>query len=161
MMEELNLSRSEPLSIAAKSLSDLNIISSLVQDSILRVGNVSWMPKSRRFAMLLDRFMWEDEKNARIQKRPFQRIQSTLSFEGVLMVKSKNIEKFSDKTLMWLLTIEFPQGRDNSRKYLNLVFAKAGVISLEIECIEVFLKDVSQPYISRVKNAPNHEDYHE
>ena len=111
--------------------------------------------------MLLDRFMWEDEKNARIQKRPFQRIQSTLSFEGVLMVKSKNIEKFSDKTLMWLLTIEFPQGRDNSRKYLNLVFAKAGVISLEIEYIEVFLKDVSQPYISRVKNAPNHEDYHE
>ena len=48
------------LKLMAEDAADLDIIGAAVQDALLRVGDISLDKKQRRFAMLVNRFRWED-----------------------------------------------------------------------------------------------------
>jgi hypothetical protein len=106
--------------------------------------------------MLINRFRWEDEEMARLESRRFQRVQSTLIFDGVLAVKSKGIHNLNKKQ-MYILMIELVVNKFGNNKFLNIMFAESGVLSLKIEYLEGFLKDVSQPFFSNLTNSPDHE----
>ena len=43
-----------PVRLIARTEEDLDVISALVQDAVGQTGEVSWMPKRRRFGMLLN-----------------------------------------------------------------------------------------------------------
>ena len=47
------------LNLAALKIEDLVVISALCQDSIIKVSNIKWAKKSRRFNLLLTRLCWE------------------------------------------------------------------------------------------------------
>ena len=44
---------------------DLEIISARLQDAVAQVKDFVWLPKSRRFAALFNRFKWETAQKAR------------------------------------------------------------------------------------------------
>ena len=48
------------LTIAAEDADDLEIISAQLQDAVARVKDLVYLPKSRRFAAVFNRFKWED-----------------------------------------------------------------------------------------------------
>ena len=43
----------------AQNEEDLVVISTLCQDSIIKVANIKWAKKSKRFYLLINRFCWE------------------------------------------------------------------------------------------------------
>ena len=47
------------LSLAAQNEQDLVVISTLCQDSIVKVTNIKWAKKSKRFYLLINRYCWE------------------------------------------------------------------------------------------------------
>ena len=49
------------LNIGAFDKSDLEIVSSLIQDSILPASEIQWHPNSSKLALLVNRFRWEDK----------------------------------------------------------------------------------------------------
>ena len=147
--------KSEPLSLSAVTKNDLIIFSTLIQDSIVDLKNIKWLPNSRRFAMMINRFRWEDENIASLEGYRFERVQSTLVFEGVLTVQSKGIKQ-TNRSQFWILTLETSQKAVDEAQFINVIFADSGTISLKVECIEVFLKDVSQPFFSNLTQLPNH-----
>ena len=49
-----------PLRLKALDADDLSVVSSLVQDSVFPSSQMVWKSKERRFALLLNRFRWED-----------------------------------------------------------------------------------------------------
>ena len=49
------------LRLLAEDEEDLKIISAHVQDAVVRVGDLAYLPKARRFALLLNRYRWEDD----------------------------------------------------------------------------------------------------
>ena len=49
-----------PLRLVAQDAEDLRIISTLVQDAVLSARALKFDPRRRRFALLLNRFRWED-----------------------------------------------------------------------------------------------------
>ena len=145
----------QPLCLSAMSKNDLLILSTIIQDSIVDSKNIKWLPKSRRFAMLINRFRWEDENFVRFDGGPFERVQSTLVFEGVLTAQSKGIEQ-KHMNQYWILMIEVSQNENNQSQFIKVKFADSGTISLQVEYIEAFLKDVSRPFYSSLTRLPNH-----
>ncbi len=63
------------------------------------VTEMSWRASARRFAILLNRFRWEDRVAAERRGRAYERVQSVLVAENVLNVASPGIDR-TDKDMI-------------------------------------------------------------
>lgn len=145
----------EPLHLKAMDGEDLQIISSLIQDAIFPAAEMRWTAKDRRFAILLNRFRWEDAEAAKRRGRDFERVQAVLLLEDVISVQSQGVERSDADTILSLMSIGFEPGDDGMGR-VELIFAGDGVIALEVEALEVTLKDVTRPYVAPSKHEPGH-----
>ena len=48
----------EPLKLIALDEDDLKVLSAHLQDAVLRLSDMTWIPSERRFAAILNRFDW-------------------------------------------------------------------------------------------------------
>ena len=88
------------LNIGAFDISDLEIISSLIQDSILPASEIQWLPNSNKLAFLVNRFRWEDKDIELSQDKTGERVQSLLMISHVKSVSSSGFyPKQKDKVL--------------------------------------------------------------
>jgi hypothetical protein len=139
------------LKLMAEDASDLDIIAAAVQDALLRVGDVSYDKKARRFAALISRFRWEQAD----EKGPFERVRSALSFESVLAVKSRKVRMDAPDAVASLLSVSFTPDLEPPGGNVRLVFAGGGEIALEVECLEALLMDIGAAW--RTPRRPDHE----
>ncbi|MEL6119926.1 MAG: DUF2948 family protein [Pseudomonadota bacterium] len=144
--------REAPLNLGALDSEDLQVISSLIQDAVLPVSEMSWRPKDRRFALLVNRFRWEDEGRDR---HGSERVQSLLVIDHVLRVASQGVNPREKETILALLSISFEPVEDSAGQ-LQLTLAGDGAIRLDVEALEVTLKDVTRPYRAPSGKAPDH-----
>jgi hypothetical protein len=139
--------------LAAQDAEDLQVLSARLQDAVARVKDVVWLPNTRRFAALFNRFKWEDAE-ARDENL---RVRAGLSFENVLSAKMQNIRVGQPEAILSLLAIRFtPNGPEDPGGTIELVFSGGGAIRLAVECIEAQLADVSGDWAARGK--PSHPD---
>ncbi|HHS88963.1 MAG TPA: DUF2948 family protein [Rhodobacteraceae bacterium] len=145
-----------PLRLMALDQEDLKIISALVQDAVFPATEMTWDAKTRRFAILLNRFRWEDAPKAKEGRRDFERVQSVLVVEDVMKVSSTGIDRKDPDLVLSLLAITFEPGEDAGGRVL-LALAGDGDIALEVEALEVRLKDVTRPYVAPSHRQPVHD----
>jgi len=144
-----------PVRLRAENTEDLAVISALVQDAVGQNGETSWQPRKHRFALLINRFRWEDKDAAEAQGRPFERVQSTLVIDGALKVGGEGLNPTDKEQIFALLALEFTPSEDGAGT-LDLILQGDGAIHLAVECIDVTLTDVSRPYVARAKQVPQH-----
>ena len=82
-----------PLNLGALDNDDLKVLSALAQDAVFPVTEMSWRASERRFALLLNRFRWEDAETAASRGRSVERVQSLLVIDNVLTVASQGIDR--------------------------------------------------------------------
>ena len=75
------------LNIGAFDKSDLEIVSSLIQDSILPANEIKWLSTSNKLALLINRVRWEDKNLASSQDREVERVQSLLMISHVKVLR--------------------------------------------------------------------------
>lgn len=141
-----------PLNLGALDTDDLAVISALVQDAVFPATEMRWDRVTNRFALLLNRFRWE-EGPARAASP--ERVQSVLVFDTVTAVASNGINRQDDDTVLSLLSVTFEQTDDPSGHVL-LTLAGDGAIRLTVEALEATLKDVTKPYMAPSKKTPDH-----
>jgi len=146
-----------PLRLKALDSDDLAVMSSLTQDGVFPASEMRWDRKAHRFALLLNRFRWEDVPNAKIGKRSVERVQSVLSIEDVMSVKSQGVQAGDADTIMSLLSVSFEPSTDGMGSVL-LTLSGDGAIAIEVEALEIMLADVTRPYIAPSKSVPQHGD---
>lgn len=144
-----------PLYLGAQDAEDLKVISSLVQDAVLPVSEISWQPGHNRLAFLLNRVRWEDQPAAERRQRPPERVQSVLVIDGVQKVGSQGISKQDKEVILSLLSIEV-ESDDQGPKALLLTFSGDGALRAQVEAVEVQLRDVTRPYLATSKMFPQH-----
>ena len=147
----------KPIQLVAADLADLEVLSGLVQDAVFLGAEMTWQPKRRRFALLVNRFRWEDVEQARARNRPFERVRSVLAFEDVEHVASQGIDSSDKELILSVLSLGFEAGEDGAGRII-LTLAGDGAIGLDVECINVTLQDVTRPYIAPSKHAPHHPE---
>ena len=144
--------REAPLNLGALDGEDLKVISALAQDAVFPVTEMTWRAKERRFAILLNRFRWEDADKARTRGRDVERVQSLLVIENVTKVASQGVDRKDADMVYSLLSIE----SDEAGQEVVLTLAGDGAIRLSVEALELSLKDVTRPYLAPSKKAPDH-----
>ena len=149
--------REAPLRLKALDAEDLTVLAALVQDAVFPAAEMRWDRKARRFAILLNRFRWEDAANQTGRRRDFERVQAVLAFEDVMKVQSQGVDKSDPDMVFSLLSIAFQPGEDGAGR-VELTLAGDGVIALEVEALEVILRDVTRPYAAPSGKAPTHPE---
>ena len=90
---------SSNLKLIAQDEEQLTIISSLTQDSIIKTNEMGYDNKTKRFALLMNRYRHEEEDPSRIR--------CAIHFDFADTVKSIGIEKKSNDDILVLLAIRF------------------------------------------------------
>jgi len=147
----------KPLRLKALDAEDLGVLSGFVQDAVFPANQIKWDRAGRRFAILLNRFRWEDAEKAETRKRDYERVQSVLVIEDALKVQSQGVDPSDKDLIMSLLSVSFEAGEDGTGQ-VSLMLAGDGVIRVEVEALEVVLKDVTRPYVAPSKSKPVHSD---
>ena len=81
------------LKLIAFDADDLAVISAHLQDAVLKVGDIAYLPRERRFAAVGNRFDWADAlKDGKAKTRDYVRRQMALRFERVLGAKLQGID---------------------------------------------------------------------
>jgi hypothetical protein len=139
------------LRLLAEDEEDLKILSAHVQDAVVRIGDVAYLPKARRFAMLLNRYRWEDDADA---KNAGLRMLAGLHFENVLGAKALNLTQDDPDALVELLAVGFTPGAQGAGT-VELCLAGGGSIRLQVECIDASLRDMAGPWPAKAR--PEHK----
>jgi len=147
----------KPLRLKALDGEDLGVLSGLVQDAVFPASEMKWDRNARRFALLLNRFRWEDADTAEMRKRDYERVQSVLVVEDALRVQSQGVVAGDKDMVLSLLTVTFEVGEDGGGIVL-LTLAGDGAIRVEVEALEVVLRDVTRPYVAPSKAKPAHKE---
>ncbi|MEM9579099.1 MAG: DUF2948 family protein [Pseudomonadota bacterium] len=146
--------REAPLNIGAMEAEDLKILSALAQDAVFPASEMRWEKATRQFALLINRFRWEDDRPAR---RPPERVQSVLSIRNVLKVASQGVTRGDSETILSVLSIAFEE-TDAPSGHVHLTLAGDGAIRVSVEALDVQLKDVTRPYMAPSRQTPSHPE---
>jgi len=147
----------KPLRLMALDGEDLQVVATLTQDAVFPITEMTWQPSQRRFALLLNRFRWEDRDAAERRGRAVERVQSVLAVNDVMKVQSQGLDRGDKDMILSLLSIAFTPGDDGMGR-VELTLAGDGAIALEVEALDVTLRDVTRPYIAPSKHAPTHPE---
>ncbi|MEI9406369.1 DUF2948 family protein [Mesorhizobium argentiipisi] len=127
------------LKLIALDDQDLSIVSAHVQDAVMKVSDLEYLPAAKRFVLTMNRFVWEAKSG--LFRQHNERRQSVLHFDRVLGAKTSGIPRDKPAEVLSLLAVSFiaiskPAG------IVELVFSGGGTIMLDVECVEARLADV-------------------
>ncbi|MAI18491.1 MAG: hypothetical protein CBC71_06415 [Rhodobacteraceae bacterium TMED111] len=143
------------LNIGAFDKSDLQIVSSLIQDSILPANEIKWLSTSNKLALLINRFRWEDKNLASSKDREVERVQSLLMISHVKSISSSGFSPKQRDQILSILSTSF-NGDDGGSGNILFVFSGNAGIRVEVDALEINLRDVTMPYISPSGRSPEH-----
>ena len=140
------------LKLIALDADDLAVLSAHLQDAVLQVADIAYLPKERRFAAVGNRFDWMAAAEA---AEGCVRRRAAIRFERVLGAQVQAIDLSNKSLVLSLLAVTFepttaPEG------YVTLHFADGGAIRLHVECVEAEMKDLGPVW--RVEFKPQHPD---
>jgi Protein of unknown function (DUF2948) len=125
----------EPLKLLAFDGEDLEVISAHLQDAAVKPADMAFLPREKRFALVVDRYDWCGAQSGERTRR-----RSGLHFERVLGVKRSHFEQDGGDSAV-LLSISF-QASDDPAGQITLFFEGGGAIRLEVECLEAAMSDL-------------------
>lgn len=142
----------EPLRLTAADADDLGVVSAVLQDAVGKLGDFAYLPRERRFAFVVNRFVWETAGERRVG--PFARVRAGCHFNDVAAVRARNVRLGAGDAVVSLLSMAFEPGEDGAGK-IALSFAGGGAIELDVESVNAGLRDLSEPWPTR--SRPKHE----
>jgi len=134
------------LKLLALDSEDLDVISATTQDAVVRVGDMGFARADRRFALLMNRFAWEEGGRTRQRKR------TGLHFDRVIDVKATGFDLDAVEGVLELLTIRFRE-TDAPAGIVELTFAGGASVRLSVECLEARLADLGAAWAAKAVPA--------
>lgn len=135
------------LKLLAEDAEDLEVVAAALQDAVLKIGDITWEAKARRLTLQVNRYRWGAEEP--------ERVRAAIQVGSVLGVQARRLRRSASEAVVELLTLAFEPGESPGGR---LVFRFAGDadLAVEVECIDLVLADISEPWAA--KSEPRHED---
>jgi len=145
------------LKLRAVDAEDLAVIAACLQDAIVPVAEIGYLPQERRFVMVVNRFKWESADRPRPpdpgpshdDEAPYERTICALRFEGVTGVRCRNLDLSQRQRLLSLLTLSV------SADGLELVFAGHVELRLTASPWLCCIEDLGEPWPT--SRRPHHD----
>jgi hypothetical protein len=143
----------DPLKLVALDRDDVEIISTHLQDSVLKVADIRWRPGENRLVLAVNRFDWE----AAYERQPeYRRRRAALRFDRVRNLKCRNIDPKDGEAVLNLLAVEFAE-TDAPAGVVTLLFSGGAALRLEVECLEAELADLGPVWTTVCRPIHQHE----
>ena len=145
----------QDLKLIAMDLDDLAVISAHLQDAVVKVGDIAYLPRENRFAALVNRFNWSSALGHKAKRTELTRHRSALRIDRITSARLQGINLSKTDDVLSLLTIQFVQlTEDDPAGQMTLIFAGDGAIQFDVECIEVELRDLGGAWATT--SRPDH-----
>jgi hypothetical protein len=142
------MSELKPLRLIANSDEDLPAISAALQDAVCQIGDLQYQASAGQFTLALNRFCWEAGEDGK-----GLRVRTGVQVGAVERAQSQNLKAGATDAVISLLSIQFEAG-DAPSGALVFTFSGGGLLRLEVECLDIALADVSEPW--RAIARPDH-----
>jgi len=128
----------EPLKFTVLDEEDLEVVSTHLQDAVIKVADVIWQPQAKRLVIGLNRFDWEQ---AVADKPQNCRRRAALRFDRVQAFKCRGVDPAGKDGVLNLLAVEFTETEAPSG-VVTLIFSGEAALRLDVECLEAELVDL-------------------
>src|SRR5262245_10794961 len=142
----------DPMKLIAFDHYDIEVVSTHVQDSVVKISDIVWRPAENRFVLAMNRFDWESANGS---DPCFRRRRSALRFDRVMACKCRNVSPVDKEAVLNLLAVEFAETTAPGG-IVTLFFSGGGALRLEVECLECELADLGPAWTTTC--CPAHPD---
>ncbi|MGQ0457206.1 MAG: DUF2948 family protein [Hyphomicrobium sp.] len=148
------------LKLIALDADDLHVLSAHLQDAVLRVGDMAYLPREKRFVALANRFDWSNKLGgAAAGGKPASAVRrrTAVRCERVLSAKVTGLDLGDRRAALALLAMTFDRpNADAPDGDVTLTFSGGAAIRLSVECLEVQMQDLGAAWTA--KSSPEHPD---
>jgi hypothetical protein len=130
----------QALKLRGEDEEDLSVISAILQDALVAVGEMAYFPDESRFILVANRFRWEPQPGG---DQRLERQLAGLRVHGVRGVQRRGFNPRDGERLLVLLAI---RAEDNA---VYLDFAGGSRVRLETDGILFYLDDLGEPWPTR------------
>ena len=132
----MTVDNATPLRLVALDDDDLAILSANLQDALIPIAEIVYLPRELRFVLAGKRFDW-----IKAAAGGCERCATGLHFERVLGVARTGFLQSEQDRVLNLLAIHFLP-TDAPAGYVTLTFSGGAAIRLEVECLEAQMRDL-------------------
>jgi hypothetical protein len=132
------------LKLRAEDAKDLAVISACLQDALVAVRDLAFVPQDGTFLMVANRFCWEEAARAERAEVRYQRTLCGITFGAVAGVSYIGFRRSEDDRILSLLTIR--SWRDGEGHAIRLDFSGGAAIRLDVARIVCHAQDLGEPW---------------
>ena len=126
--------------LAATDPEDIAVLSALLQDAVVPIGEMIYLAAESRFALVANRFCWEGAPVEMVTGQIYERVRCGVTFDRVTGVRRQHFDQSQRGQIFDLLALEA------TSEYVDLVFAGGATIRLEVEKILCHAEDFGDPW---------------
>jgi hypothetical protein len=133
------------LKLRAADAEDLAVLSAILQDSLVTIGEMTYLPDENRFVLVANRFKWEPQAGPVPAKG--ERVLTGLCIDGVKAVSRRGFSPRDSDRILSLLAVHVEGEGETASLILN--FAGGSSVRLEVQQILCHLDDLGEPWPTR------------
>ncbi len=145
------------LKLRAKDGEDLKVVSAMLQDAIVPICDLAFLPGERRFVLIANRFRWEAEGDRAAGptpdvpdgEPPYERTNCAVRFDGVDRVAYRDLDLTDRRQMLNLLALEV------AGDGVLLHFSGGSCIRLVSPSLDCVLEDLGEPWPTGTR--PRHD----
>ena len=128
------------LKLRAEDAEDLAVISACLQDALVPVRDLAYVPEDRTFLLVANRFRWENGLSPAPGEAAYERTLCGITFSEVAAVSYNGFRRTEDSRILSLLAIRPEDGA------VHLEFSGGATIRLEVARIQCLATDLGEPW---------------
>jgi hypothetical protein len=140
----------QPLKLIALDPDDIAVVSTHLQDAVVKVADIVWLPSEHRLVIGLNRFDWEA---CGCEDPCYKRRRTALRFDRVMAFRCRNVDCKAKDAVLNLLAVEYDE-TDAPAGTVTLIFSGGAALRLEVECLECELTDLGPTWDAKAR--PEH-----
>lgn len=149
----------EKLKLRCEDEEDVVVLSSLLQDALVPMAELAWLPAEKCFVFVASRFIWSECLDVTLPVDEagiecYSRQNFGVTLDGVSAVKSRGIDIADKSRILELLAVTAEA--KNGAAVIELVFAGGAGIRIDCERIALHGQDVGDPWPTM--RRPHHPD---
>ena len=149
----------ERLKLRCEDKEDIVVLSSLLQDALVPMAELAWLPAEKCFVLVASRFIWSECVDVTLPVGEagiecYSRQNFGVTIDRVTGVRSRGIDIADKSRILELLAVTAEAKKDSAT--IELIFAGGAGIRIDCESIAVHGQDVGEPWPTM--RRPQHPD---